>query len=119
MLRKGGSRLSPRRLKWIEASERARGIVTSSHEMAGLYRRALRCYGEGELLTGIQSLAFEAIQDQDLRDEIFASGEGMLSLFCGVWIQFLLTEIAGLKGEDLRALALRAFRDLQDNQALH
>jgi len=87
--------------------------------MADLYRRALQYYSEGELCTQIQSSAFEALQDEDLRDEIFASGEGMLSFFCGVWIQFLLTEIAGLRGEDLRALALRVFRDFQGGQALH
>jgi hypothetical protein len=116
---KGGSHLSQGRLKWVEACEKARGIVTSGHDMDHLYRRALRYYGEGELRTGIQALAFEAIQDEDLHNEIFASEEGMLSFFCGVWIQFLLTEIAGLKGEDLRTIALRVFKDFQGRHALH
>jgi hypothetical protein len=115
----GGCHLSQGRLKWIEACERARGMVTSGHDMDHLYRRALQYYGEGELRAGIQALAFDAIQDDVLQDEIFASEEGMLSFFCGVWIQFLLTEIAGLKGEDLRALALRVFKDFQGGHAVH
>jgi hypothetical protein len=115
----GGCRLSQGRLKWVEACERARGMVTSGHDMDHLYRRALRYYGEGELSAGIQALAFEAIQDEALQDEIFASDEGMLSFFCGVWIQFLLTEIAGLKGEDLRTLALQVFKDFQGRHAVH
>ena len=111
--------MSQGRLKWVEACERAGGIVASGREMADLYRRALQYYGEGELRAGIQSLAFEAIEDEDLREEIFTSEEAMVSLFCGVWIQFLLTEIAGFKGEDLRTLALRAFKDFQGRQVLH
>ena len=116
---KGGSPLSEGRLRWIEACEKARAMVSSREEMAHLYHQALRCYGEGELRTGIQSFACEAIQDEDLRDEVFASEEGMLSFFCGIWIRFLLTEIAGLKAEELRSLALRVFEDYRGGHALH
>jgi len=116
---KGGSPLSEGRLRWIEACEKARAMVSSRQEMAHLYHQALRRYGEGELRTGIQSFACEAIQDEDLRDEVFASEEGMLSFFCGIWIRFLLTEIAGLKAEELRSLALRVFEDYRGSQALH
>ena len=116
---KGGSPLSEGRLRWIEACEKARAMVSSREEMAHLYQQALRCYGEGELRTGVQSFACEAIQDEDLRDEVFASEEGMLSFFCGIWIRFLLTEIAGLKAEELRSLALRVFEDYRGSQALH
>jgi hypothetical protein len=116
---KGGLLLSNGRLKWIEACDKARMMVAGRQEMAHLYHQALQYYGEGELRTGILSLACEAIQDEDLRDEIFASEEGMLSFFCGIWIRFLLTEIAGLKGEELRNLALRVFKDYHGRQALH
>ena len=116
---KGGSLLSEERMRWIEACEKARAMVSSRQEMAHLYHQALRCYGEGELRTGIQSFACEAIQDEDLRDEVFASEEGMLSFFCGIWIRFLLTEIAGLEAEELRSLALKVFKDYRGDHALH
>jgi len=116
---KGGCHLSKERLRWIEVCEKARGIVSRSPEMGHLYGRALQYYGEGELGTGILSLAFEAVQDEDLRNEVFTSEEGMLSFFCGIWIQFLLTEIAGLNGEDLRTLAMKVFKDVHGRHALH
>jgi hypothetical protein len=119
MLIEGGFPLLKGRLKWVEACEKAREIISSAHEMDHLYRRALQYYGEGELRTGILSLALEAIQDQNLRDEVFINNEGMLSFFCGIWLQFLLTEIGGLKGEDLSALAMRVFKDSYGPQMLH
>jgi hypothetical protein len=106
-------------MNWIEACDKAREIVSAGDGMDQLYRRALRYYGEGELRTSILSLASEAIEDESLREEVFAEEEGLLSLFCGMWIHFLLTEIAGLKGEDLRTLALRVFKDFQSRYALH
>jgi hypothetical protein len=116
---KGGCHLSKERLRWIEACEKAREIVCRSPEMGHLYGRALQYHGEGELGTGILSLAFEAVQDENLRNEVFASEEGMLSFFCGIWIQFLLTEIGGLNGEDLRTLAMKVFREVHGGHALH
>jgi len=105
--------LAKARLKWIEACEKAGLMVASGHEMGHLYQQAVHYYGEGELRIEIQSLAFDALHDEDLQLEIFAHEEVMLSFFCGIWIQFLLTEIAGLKGEELRTLALRVFKDFQ------
>jgi hypothetical protein len=116
---KGGSLLVKGHLTWIEACEKAKIMVANGQEMGHLYRQALQYYGEGELRTEVQSSALEAIRDEDLRHEIFANEDTMLSFFCGIWIQFLLTEIAGLKGEDLRTLALRVFKDFQGGQALH
>ncbi len=107
------------RLTWIEACEKAGAMVASGDEMSHLYRQALQYYGEGELRTEVQCSAFEAIRDEDLRHEVFAHEETMLSFFCGIWIQFLLTEIAGLKGEELRTLALQVFKDFHGGQALH
>jgi hypothetical protein len=43
----------------------------------------------------------------------------MLSFFCGIWIQFLLMEIAGVKRDKLQALAKKVFREIQDKQPLH
>ena len=111
--------MTKERMTWIEACEKAKAMVASGREMGHLYRQALQYYGEGELRTEVQSSAFDAIQDEDLRHEIFANEETMLSFFCGIWIQFLLTEIAGLKGEELRTLALKVFKDFQGPQALH
>jgi len=116
---KGGCNLSKERLRWIGACEKAREIVSRSNEMSHLHGLAIQYYGEGELRTGIMSLAFEAVQDENLRDEVFANEEKMLSFFCGIWIQFLLTEIAGLNGEDLRILAMKVFKDVHGRHALH
>jgi hypothetical protein len=107
------------RLRWIDACEKAKEIVSRSNEMRGLHRRALQYYGEGELRTGVMSLAFEAVQDDNLPEQALASEETMLSFFCGIWIQFLLTEIAGLNMDDLRSLAVKAFRDIHGRHALH
>jgi len=107
------------RLRWIDVCEKAGEVVSRSNEMRHLHSRALRYYGEGELRTEIMSLAFEAFQDTSLRDEVITNKEAMLSFFCGIWIQFLLTEIAGLSGDDLRSLAVKAFKDIHGRHALH
>jgi hypothetical protein len=50
---------------------------------------------------------------------VFCSNENMLSFFCGVWIQYLLVEIAGVRKDNLRSLAQDAFVDLLDTHYLH
>lgn len=107
------------RLSLTEACRQAAEIVSQAHEMEHLYRRAVRYMGEGELVTGILDMAAEAIQDESLRDEVFVSDESMLSFLCGIWIQFLLIEIAGVKKEKLRSLAQQVFLDTQKNPSLH
>ena len=107
------------RLTLTQACRQAADIVSRAREMEHLYHEAVRCMGEGELLTGILNMATEAMQDESLRDEIFVSNESILSFLCGIWIQFLLIEIAGVKKEKLRSLARQAFKDTQKDTCLH
>jgi hypothetical protein len=103
----------------IDACDKAEEIVSCGGEMCHLYRRAVRAYGKGELRTEVLSLGLDAIHDENLQDKIFINEEGMVSFFCGMWIQFLLTEIAGLKKDELRALAMKVFKDGHSRDALH
>ena len=107
------------RMTLTEACRQAAEIISQATEMEQLYRRAVRCMGEGELLTGILSMAADAIQDDGLRDEVFVSDESVLSFLCGIWIQYLLIEIAGVKKERLRSLAHKVFKDTQRETLLH
>ena len=108
-----------KRLNLIEGCDKAVEIVLRAREMEQLYRQAVKSYGEGELRTGILDLAVDSFQDEDVETEVFSSNEGMLAFFCGIWIQFLLTEIAGVKKDKLQSLARRVFREIQDKQPLH
>lgn len=87
--------------------------------MERLYHRAVQCFGEGELRTKILEMAMEAVEDESLGREVYVSDENMLSFFCGIWIQFLLVEVAGIKKENLRAMAQKVFMDFQENKSLH
>lgn len=87
--------------------------------MNQLYNRALKDFGEGELRTGILNLAVEAFHDEELKEEVFAADESMLSFFCGIWIQFLLTEIAGIEKDKLQSLARKVFKEIHEKQSLH
>jgi hypothetical protein len=42
-----------------------------------------------------------------------------LSFFCGVWIQFLLVEIAGVSKDKLRTLAKKIYDETNRNVAVH
>lgn len=106
-------------LNLIEGCDRAVEIVSRASEMEQLYQKALRDFGAGELRIGILDLAVEAFRDEELKREVFSGDESMLSFFCGIWIQFLLTEIAGVKRDKLQALARKVFREIQDKQPLH
>lgn len=108
-----------KRLNLIDGCDKAVEIVSRAHEMDQLYRRALRDFGEGELRTGILDLAVQAFHDEELKKEVFATDEGMLSFFCGIWIQFLLTEIAGIKKDKLHALAKKVFKEIHEKQPIH
>jgi len=103
----------------IEACDTAFGIITQAHEMDQLYRKAIQCFGEGKLRSGVMSLAAEAIRDEKLSQEVFISNENMISFLCGVWIQFLLVEVAGLKKDKLKDLAKRAFGEPLKSELLN
>ena len=106
-------------LNLIEACDKAMAVVSRIQELNQLYREAVQAVGEGELRTGILELAMEALTDEQLKEEVFSSGESMLSFFCGIWIQFLLVEIAGIRKDELRALASKAFQEIHEKHALH
>lgn len=116
---KGGRFLLQPRLNLIQACEKAAKIVTEANEMELLYRRAVRSVGEGELRTGILNMATEAMSDEALKDEVFVSDDSILSFFCGVWLQYLLIEIAGVKKEKLQTLAERITADIRKGKSIH
>ncbi len=73
--------------------------------MDRLYLKGIQCIGEGKVRSGVMSLATEAIRDEKLSQEVFISNENMVSFLCGVWIQFLLVEVAGVGKDKLKDLA--------------
>jgi hypothetical protein len=108
-----------KRLNIIDGCNKAVEIVSRAQEMDQLYRKALRDIGAGELRNGILNLAVDAFADEDIKREVFSTDESMLSFFCGIWIQFLLTEIAGIKKDKLQSLARKVFQEIQEKQSLH
>jgi hypothetical protein len=103
----------------IEACDRAVDIISQAQEMDRLYRKAIQCLGEGRMRNDVMSLAAEAIQDESLSEEVFISDENMVSFLCGVWIQFLLVEVAGVKKDKLKTLAQKAFSGVLDENSIH
>jgi hypothetical protein len=106
-------------LSLIEACDKALCIVAQTREMDRLYRKAVQCFGEGRLRSGIMDLASDAICDETLCSEVFASGQNMVSFFCGIWVQFLLVEMAGMKKTKLKDLALKAFECAIEDKSIH
>ncbi len=111
--------MSHQSLNLIEACDRAVHIISNAQDMERLYKRAIQCLGAGELRLGILNMASEAIEDEALREEVFVSDESILSFLCGIWIQFLLTEIAGVKKEKLNSLAENLCGTLNHKRHLH
>lgn len=111
--------MQKRKINLIEACDKACGIVVQAREMDKLYRKGVQCLGEGKLRSGVMSLATEAIGDDRLREEVFTSDENVVSFLCGVWIQFLLVEVAGLKKDKLEHLAKKAFGENLEDRLLH
>jgi len=103
----------------IEACDKAVDIISQAHEMESLYRKAIQSLGAGRLRSDVMSLAAEAIQDESLSAEVFISDENIVSFFCGVWIQFLLVEVAGVKKDKLKTLAQRAFSGVLEEKSIH
>lgn len=106
-------------LNLIDACDRAVAIVSHSHGMDRLYHRAVQQLGAGELRLGILDRASGALEDKDLRDEVFATDGSLLSFLCGIWIQFLLTEIAGVQKEKMHTIAEKLFSQTQDKRLFH
>jgi hypothetical protein len=116
---KGESSVTPIPPNLISACDRALSVVLRIDEMSILYRKGLRAYGEGHLRGLILSAATEALDDPSVQDEVFTSGDHMFSFLCGVWVQFLLTEVAGVRKENLRALFEKMIIEVQESRSLH
>jgi hypothetical protein len=108
-----------KRLHFVEASRKAVDILLCNGETARLYQLAVKRFGEGELHLTILNLVSDVIADENLQSEMFASDASMLSFFSGVWIQFLLVEIAGIRKEKLQALARNIFEESPPGKYLH
>lgn len=107
------------KLNLIEACDKAAVIISKARDMYNLYRKGIQCLGEGQLRSGVMSLAAEAIRDEKLCEEVFISNENMVSFLCGVWIQFLLVEVAGLEKDKLKTLAKKAFEGTIECKSIH
>ncbi|MBP8646520.1 MAG: hypothetical protein KBH99_10435 [Syntrophobacteraceae bacterium] len=107
------------RLTLSDACDQAIRLVAQTSEMERLYQQAVASVGEGALRTGILNLAVEALEDEELQKEILTNNESLLSFFCGIWIQYLLVEIAGLTRDKLKVLAQAALVHMRGSQSLH
>ncbi len=103
----------------IDACERAMEIIVRTSEMEKLYQRAVRCVGEGQLRISVMNMATDAIQDKCLCEEVFVSDERIVTFFCGIWLQFLLVDIAGVKKEKLRAMVQEVLKCDNANSSIH
>jgi hypothetical protein len=108
-----------KRLHFVEASRKAVDILLHNDETARLYQLAVKRFGEGELQLTILNLVSDVMEDENLQSEIFASDASLLSFFSGIWIQFLLVEIAGMQKEKLQALAQKIFEESPQGKYLH
>lgn len=107
------------KMNLIDACDRAVDIISQADTIERLYHRGIQCFGEGKLRNGVMNLAAEAIQDEKLSREVFASDESMVSFLCGVWVQFLLVEVAGVKKGELKSLAQKAFSETLEKKSIH
>lgn len=107
------------KLTLIEACDKAVGIISQTGEVNRLYQKAVQSLGEGQLRNNVLGLAAEAIEDEELAVEVFASNESIVSFFCGVWMQFLLVEVAGVKKDKLKMLAQQAFKCSVEGKCIH
>ena len=67
----------------------------------------------------VMSLAAEVFHDDKLSEEVFISDESMVSFLCGVWIQFLLVEVAGVDKGKLKTFTQKAFEEEPGKKLLH
>ncbi len=111
--------MNEKKMNLIEACDKAFAIIVQAQDMDKLYRKGIKCLGEGKLRNGVMSLAAEAVSDEKLSLEVFVSDENLVSFLCGVWVQFLLVEVAGLKKDKLKHLARKAFGENMEDRLLH
>ncbi|MCU0588722.1 MAG: hypothetical protein MUF52_11275 [Syntrophobacteraceae bacterium] len=103
----------------ISACDRALSVVLRIDEISTLYRKALRTMDEGTLRSLMLNAAVEALEDPAILEEVLVSSDHMFSFMCGIWIQYLLMEVAGLKKESLRALFQGMISEIQEDRRLH
>jgi hypothetical protein len=108
-----------KRLHFTDASRKAVDILLHNSETARLYQLAVKRFGEGELQLTILNLVSEVMEDENLQSEVFSSDASLLSFFSGIWIQFLLVEIAGIQKEKLQAMARKIFEESPHGKYLH
>jgi len=111
--------LDPSRPNLLSACDRALSVVLRIDEMSSLYRKALRIMDEGHLRHLILDAAVEALDDPKVLEEVLVSNDHMFSFLCGIWIQYLLTEVAGMKKENLRDLFQEMISEMQEDRSLH
>ena len=111
--------MSAEKMSLIDACEKAVEIIVQASEMEKLYNRAVRCVGEGPLRMCVMDMAADAIQDKCLCEEVFAGEDRLLTFFCGLWIQYLLVDIAGVKKERLGSLVRDALKCGSAPNVLH
>jgi len=107
------------RLSLIDACDRAVNILSRAPQMRGLYEKATRSLGAGELHIEIMNNAADALADENLCAEVFSSNENLVSFMCGIWIQFLLVDIAGVKKAKLTTFAINLLIGDQDRRCVH
>jgi hypothetical protein len=108
-----------RTLNIVQASHKAAEIVQRNPDMLKLYELAVRRFGEGELHAAVLDLMSDVVMSETRRNDVLESNESALSFCCGVWIQFLLVEIAGIKQDQLRELAQKVFQHSTPQRTLH
>ncbi len=102
-----------------EASRKAIHIIRNNPDMGHLYQKAVRSHGEGELHCAVLDLMVEALNQDKTREEVFATRDSLLSFCCGFWVQYLLTEVAGLQRRHLKDIANKVFRTSDHPRVLH
>lgn len=102
-----------------ETSLKVVGALLRNSDLAELYRRAVRQFGEGEMHSMIMETAMSAMDDEGVRDEALSSSENLFSLLCGIWVQFLLSEVAGVQKDRLQAIVREMLSDVGENKIYH
>ncbi len=111
--------MTQNQMNMIDISRKAVDTLLENNELTHLYSEAIKRFGEGDLRNLIMETAVEATQDEYLKQEVFSSEESMFSLFCGIWIQFLLSEIAGVRKDKLQLIVKRLFQEGQEGKQYH
>lgn len=102
-----------------ETSLKVVGALLENGDLAELYQRAIRQFGEGEMHAMIMEIAINVMEDKDVREEAFSSNESLFSLLCGVWVQFLLSEVAGVQKDRLQSMIREMLSDVSENKVYH